>query len=262
MSDNVVDGVETPVASRVQDARSIRTPNSAYVEADGISVTNLPDIPGSLDVFIQSGKWTHPDTGVVTEVVPSARMLQAVRDYIDAESSAETDADLQSDAEDRRFVCDTVNVLEVGVRPYVLCAKIVVVSGLDALTVLRDVQTLARAFVSEETRIGNRVPLSSFYKVLDIEDVSEVTLMLPSSDLEPDSDAVPVAFGEQPLEVEDYREFSNVSTFAAETEPSWSIGEVSSDWKLLFRVDATEMDYEFLSHLVGGRRVAVFSQDT
>ena len=123
-ADNVVDGVETPITSRIRDVLVRRTPNSSYDSTMTISETNLPDIPGSLDVIIQSGEWTDPDTDVVTEAIPSDTMLQAVRDYIDAESSAETDADLQAAAEDRRFVCDTVNVIAVDVEPYIFCAKL------------------------------------------------------------------------------------------------------------------------------------------
>ena len=68
-------------------------------------------------------------------------------------------------------------------------------------------------------RIGERIPLSSFYEVLNVDDVVEVTLEFPTADLEPAKGAVPIAFSEQLLEVETYRAFTDVSTFAAETEP-------------------------------------------
>ena len=188
-------------------------------------------------------------------------MLQAVRDYIDAVDSMESDTDLQKAAEDRRFINDTVNVLAVTPVSYVFSAKVKIASGLDTVEVLRDLQERAHAFVLERERIAVRIPISDFYNVLNTEAVTEITLMHPASDLEPESDEVPVAFLEQSLSVSDYREFTDVSTFAAETQPSWSIGEHTSKWWLLFRVEADSDDHVFLGHLVNARRLSIFEPD-
>ena len=60
-ADNVVDGVETPVTSRVKDARVRLNPDPKLrFQRHAISATNLPDIPGSLDLLIQSEVWTDP----------------------------------------------------------------------------------------------------------------------------------------------------------------------------------------------------------
>lgn len=260
-ADNVVDSVETPVTSNVKDARVRLTPDPNYDSTAAISATNLPDIPGSLDLLIQSEVWTHPTTSVVTQVIPSANMLQAVRDYIDAVDSMEADADLQVAAEDRRFINDTVNVIAVTPVAYIFCAKVRIAEGLDEVEVLRTLQETAHAFALDRERIATRVPLSQFYSVLSTDQVTEITLMHPMTDLEPESDQVPVAFLEQPLEVSDYRAFTNANTFAAETQPSWSIGEHTSKWWLLFRVEEDSVDHVFLKHLVNARRLAVFEPD-
>lgn len=260
-SDNIVDNIPTPVISRVADAHVQLTPNPSYDDSMDISDTNLPDIPGSIDIYVQSSRWTHPDTGVLTQVVPSARMLQAVKNYIAAEGIDETDEDLVAAAENRRFICDTVNVLPAKPHPYIYCAFIRVAEGLDRVEVLRDVQQRARDFVEENERVGERIPLSAFYDVINTEDVTEVILEHPQADIEPDDDAVTVVFNEHPLELENYREFVDVATFAALTGNVWTVGEHTSKWWLLVKVDVDSQDYEYLSYLRVANRISITAQD-
>lgn len=257
-ADNIVDGVETPVTSQVKDVLVQRTPNPSYDETESISEANLPDIPGSIDIYVQSAQWTHPTTGVLTQVIPSAAMLQAVKNYINAEGQNETDAVRLREAELRRFVCDTVNVLPAEVHPYVFCAIIHTSLGLDPQTVLIDIQTRARKFVEDQEKVGQRIPLSAFYDVINTDEVAEVILEYPTATVEPAKNEVPVVFQAHDLAVEGYETFTNVATFAAASGSGWTVESNT----LLFRIDEDSGDREFLAHLRTANRISIRAQDS
>ena len=101
---------------------------------------------------------------------------------------------------------------------------------------------------------------------LEAPDYSNIGIRKAFCDSELEADAndinrLNIPFNEKKLAVSDYREFTDVSTFAAETQPSWSIGEHTSKWWLLFRVEADSDDYEKLANSLGKRTLAVSEPD-
>ena len=126
---------------------------------DAIAVKTAP---GTITVYVQS---------VADNAFPDAALLTTVKNYLNTD--------------ERRFICDTVNVLAVGIESYALTAAIKVVPGLDKDTVLTDVQARANAFVKERKVIGKEIPLSHIYAALLTEAVSEITLTSPTANVVP-----------------------------------------------------------------------------
>ena len=255
--ENVVDNVPTPVVSTVKDAQVDLTPNPSFDTTKPESDSNLPEIPGSINVYVQSAQWLNPLTGLLTQVIPSARMLQTVKNHINAQGQNETDSDRLAASKLRRFLGDTVNVLPASVHPYVFCASVRVAHGLEAVEVLKDVQSKARAFVLENEKVGRRIPLSAFYKVIDTDEITEVILMHPQGNVEPDENAVPVVFAEHDLSVQQYETFTDAASFGRERGLAWTVG----GGNLLFRVGAGSQDHQFLQYLRTANRITVTAFD-
>ena len=240
-AENIIDTVPTPIFSNVKDAFIQRTPNPAYNQAQPISETNLPDIPGSIDIYIQSQQWLNPLTNHLTQVTPSDRMIQTVRNYTAAQGENETDPQRKQEAEDRRFICDTLNIHPAQVHPYIVCAMIHVATGLDPYEVLTNVQERARRFVLEAEQVGQRIPFSEFYKVINSNEVTEVILEYPTADIEPEANAVPVVFAEHILAVQQYEAFSSLPAFASASGTGWTINSNT----LYFRIPIDQQDHQF-----------------
>ena len=256
-AENLVDEIPTPVYSTVKDAQVEVTPNPSYDDTKPQSPTNLPEIPGSINIYIQSAQWLNPKTGLLTQVTPSTRMIQTVRNHINTQGQNETDTDRLRDAKLRRFLCDTVYVLPAQVHPYVFCASIHVATGLDTFEVLTDIQERARAFVIENEKVGQRIPLSAFYKVIDTEAITEVILMHPQGNVEPNENAVPVVFTEHLLSLQRYETVSSPTSFGRETGAAWGIHGNN----LLFRVTPNSQDHQFLTYLRTANRITVTAFD-
>ena len=126
--------------------------------------------PGEVTVYVQS---------VSANAIPNTALLTTVTDYLNED--------------ERRFICDTLNVVAISVESYTLTAEITVVQGLDSDTVLADIQAKANAFVTERKIIGQAIPLSHFYAALLTDAISEITLTSPTANIEPTETEVPVA---------------------------------------------------------------------
>ena len=259
--DNVINNIETPITVKVKDALPINTPNPLYDPTQPLSESNLTEIPGSVTIYIQTNTWTHPQTQVITQVVPSSTMLQAVKNYLNAMGTNEVNPQREREAQLRRFLCDTVLVFPAEIYPYVICAQVVVPRGLDEDDVLRRLQDQTRAFAEENEQIGHRIPLSQFYNIINTDEVSEIQLMLPSVDVEPKSNAVPIALAEVTLETQGYVDYTDSATFAAQTAPVWSIGVESTDTYIFFKLEAASTDFGHLNRIRNGRRIGIFAQD-
>ena len=255
--ENIVDEIPTPVLSTVKDAHVILTPNPSYDDSQAISATNLPEVPGSINIYVQTNVWRDPRTDVLTQVIPSSRMLQTVRNYIHAVGQNETDRVREEAAQERRFLGDTVYVLPAEVHPYVFCVIIYVVQGLNNLDVLDRVAAAAREFVLSNERVGRRIPLSDFYKVVNTDEVTEVNLEYPTGDIVPAENAVPVVFAEHPLSVQSYESFSTTPAFASGSGEAWTLNGL----QLLFRVPSDSQDKVYLDYLRLANRIAVRALD-
>ena len=229
-------------STNVKDARIYRKPDPNDPDED---------IPGEVNVYLQ-GKET---------AVPDNTTLQAVKDYIHAVGGSWTDPEAETAAEQRRFICDTVNVEAISTLSYILCADIHVLPGLVKSTILEEIQNDAQDFVDEEAKIGNKIPLSSIYAVLDTDTVSEVTLLHPTTDVEPDRDTVPIALEEQELDVQEYKTFDTWLNFGLTTDAGWSLAEYNSEWYILFTQDITDADNDILNDIKTARRFSVYSTD-
>ena len=256
-AENIVEEVPTPITSTVKDAQVEVTPNPSYDDNKPQSETNLPEIPGSINIYIQSSQWLNPLTNFLTQVTPSARMLQTVKNHINAQGQNEADADNLKAAKLRRFLGDTVNVLPAQVHPYVFCATIHVAQGLDHFEVLKDIQERARAFVIENEKVGLRIPLSAFYKVLNTDQVTEAVVMHPQGNIEPTDNAVPVVFAEHDINLKLYETFSTNANFARGSGLAWTVGTNA----LLFRITAGSQDHQFLSYLRTANRITITAYD-
>ena len=252
-AENVVDGTPTPVLSTVKDSHVILRPNPSYNASQPRSAANLPEIPGSINIYIQSSQWTDPRSGIITQVIPSPRMLQTVRNYINAEGQNETDTQRLQEAQERRFLCDTVYILPAETQPYVFCAMIRVVPGLDPYDVLQRVSDAARKFVLENERVGQRIPFSDFYRVINTDEVTEVILEYPTSDITPADNAVPVVFAEHKLSVQRYETIITPTIFGRTPGSGWSVNA----GKLIFRVVTGSQDHQFLEYLRTANRITV-----
>lgn len=208
------------------------------------------DIPGEAIVYVQG----------ISSVRPNVVTLQAARNYINA-VGANYGGDSQAEAAaiKRRFICDTVTVEPVGVLPYVICAEITVRSGLNRISVLRDVQLAAQAFVDANKRIERRIALSQIYAVLDATAVEEVRLEYPKTDIEPGKDTVPLAIAEETLEVGTYKSFGAWATFGTTTDTGWSLGENAGTWYIVFTSSISAVDKAVLDTIRECRRIGVYS---
>ena len=226
----------------VKDARVIRKPDPMDPDAD---------IPGEVVVYVQG----------VSDTIPSVSLLSTVKNYLNADGAAYGgNIEAEAEAEARRFLCDTVNVEPVTVFSYNICAIIHVEEGLSKVRVLEDIQSRAEDFVSENEMIGNKIPLSAIYAVLDTDSVSEVTLSYPVVDIVPDKMAVPVAFGEETLELQEFKSYSAWTSFGLVTGAGFSIVPVyNSKSYIVFTQDFSAADQSLLNLVGECRRVRVYS---
>ena len=126
--------------------------------------------PGEITVYVQADNVT---------AVPDGTLLTTVRNYLNDD--------------ERKFLCDTVNVVAISVESYTLTATIKPVLGLDRNLVLADIRSRANEFVKERKIIGQPIPLSHIYAALITDAISEITLTSPTANIEPTETEVPVA---------------------------------------------------------------------
>ena len=231
-------------SSDVKDARVIRKP-------DPVDIND--DIPGEIVVYIQGDSVT----------IPSASILSNVKNYLNAhDADYAGSTELEAEAEARRFLCDTVNVEPVVVFPYNICATIFVEDGLSKVRVLEDIQSRAEDFVSDNEMIGNKIPLSAIYAMLDTDSISEVTLLYPIVDIVLDKMTVPVAMGEEILELQEYKTYSAWTSFGLTTGAGFSIVTAyNSKSYIVFTQDSSVGDQGILDLVRECRRVRIYSLD-
>ena len=72
--------------------------------------------------------------------------------------------------------------------------------------------------------------------------------MLPSADIEPDDNAVPIALTEVTLEAQAFVDYTDSATFAAQTAPVWSIATESGDTFIFFKLESASSDLTHIEH--------------
>ena len=269
--DPTTEDVNEETIVKVKDAHATRTPNqnpfstqyglTPYDSTQPISPTNLPEIPGSINLYIQSHTWTDPTTQIIHQVVPNDIMLQAVRNYLNAEGSNETDNTLQREAINRRFICDTVNVYPVEPLYYLLRADLTIKPGIDRIELLNRLRMRTREFANQNEKINQRIPLSALYTLIDTEEILEINLIAPTSDISTEEKQVPVALEKRTLSFLEYTTFNNVATFAALTENKWTIATISNELYLLLKIASDSKDLLALEKMLVGNRISIHAID-
>ena len=227
--DNLIDGVPTPIDVSIIDSQTVQTPNPSYNPSQDTSPTNLETIPGSLNLYVQSQAWTDPDPAqpqpnLLHELIPSAEMIQAVKNYLDVEGTTAT-GKAKMEALTRRFLNDTVYVLPTTPKPFVICAELSIKSSLNASTELEKIQGETRIFVDANLKIKQEIPISSIYRTIQTDEVNAFRLIYPTADIIPLDGETPVCYPDQELKVTEYHAFTGIATMLAESDEVWALGD-------------------------------------
>ena len=224
--DNLIDGTPTPIDVSIIDSQTIQTPNPSYNPSQPKSETNLETIPGSLNLYVQSQAWTDPRTtpDLLHELIPSAEMIQAVKNYLDVEGTTATGT-AKMESLTRRFLNDTVYVLPTTPKPFVICAELSIKSSLNASTELEKIQGEARIFVDANLKIKQEIPISSIYRTIQTDEVNAFRLIYPTADIIPLDGETPVCYPDQELKVAEYHTFTSIATILAESDEVWTLGD-------------------------------------
>ena len=224
--DNLINGVPTPIDVSIIDSQTIQTPNPSYDPSQAKSETNLETIPGSLNLYVQSQAWTDPRTtpDLLHELIPSAEMIQAVKNYLDVVGTTATGT-AKMESLTRRFLNDTVYVLPATPKPFVICAELSIKSSLNASTELAKIQGETRIFVDANLKIKQEIPISSIYRTIQTDEVNAFRLIYPTADIIPLDGETPVCYPDQELKVTEYQAFTGIATMLAESDEVWTLGD-------------------------------------
>ena len=224
--DNLIDEAPTPIDVSIIDSQTVQTPNPSYDSSQDKSPTNLETIPGSLNLYVQSQAWTDPRTtpNLLHELIPSAEMIQAVKNYLDAEGTTATGT-AKTEALTRRFLNDTVYVLPTTPQPFVICAELSIKSSLNASTELEKIQSETRIFVDANLKIKQEIPISSIYRTIQTDEVNAFRLIYPTADIIPLDGETPVCYPDQELKATEYHAFTGIAAMLAESDEVWTLGD-------------------------------------
>lgn len=131
------------------------------LEADGDvidAVATNPE-PGVVDLFILSRNGSGE---------PTASTIQNVRNYLD---------------DDRRPLCDTVNVRAAVIVPFVVEASITVQPGPDASLIVSAARASLHTYLDRQRRLGYDISRSMLYAAIGQEGITRIDLRSPAGDI-------------------------------------------------------------------------------
>ena len=207
--------------------------------------------PGEVWCYIESISETNP--------IPTQKTITDVQNYLDSNQLPDgTTPRIRS--LDRRFVGDTIRVYSCIQKPYTISVKLKPISGVTLSTAIENVEKSALEFADTYRRIGEKVPLSNIYSAINTEEVLEMDINYPKSNIEPAINELPIVSFAFEMKVRTFTKGITWSNFAADTGPKWSIIVHNTDPHIVFTSDISAEDLRQLQGVGAGRKFEILDK--
>lgn len=205
----------SPFETTVKDLQVLGPEDSDDVDIVDPDDTNITDImPGDIWCYIEAISDITP--------IPSQTLIDQVEKYLDRNTLPDG-SEPRALVEERRFLGDTINVRSCIQKPYTVSVRFRENPGLDFDTVKQNLQIIALDFVIQFKRIGEKIPLSAIYSVLDTDEVFELDIDYPKQNIIPKLNEIPIASFPFELQSNEYVSGITWDNFSDQSGSKWSI---------------------------------------